>query len=184
MSVKLSTWVAMGVAAGLILAACQAAATPTPTPAPVAAVNLFVMADTVIGPKNLTEEEKAAGGSCVQKNIFAKNEQIVWRVRVSDPATGAAMDDQALSSVVVVLPDQQLDLSYRPHPRDNPLDYFWTVSFTPPATYPSGLLPYTIQATAADGRTGTFNQFAIAAAQLKVTDEVRPEIAPTPSPTP
>jgi len=177
---KLPSAVALGVAAGLLLAACQAAA---PTPAPTAAVDLVLVADTVQGPANLTPEEKASGAVCVQKNRFAKNEEIVWRVRVIDPATGEAMDDQALSSVVVHLPDQDLDLHYGPHPRDNPVDFFWTTAFDVPETYPTGLLAYTIDATAADGRTGTYNQFGVALAQLQVTDEVRPVITPAPSPT-
>jgi hypothetical protein len=167
--------VAYGIAAGLLVVACQAAAPPTPTPGP--PVSLILVADTVQGPANLTPEESAAGAVCVQKNRFAKNEEIVWRVRVLDPATGEPMDDQALSSVVVRLPDQELAMRYGPHPRDNPVDFFWTVAFDVPEAYPSGLLNYTVAATANDGRTGTYNQFGVAAAQLTVTDEVRPIIA-------
>lgn len=179
---KLPTAIALGVAAGLLMAACQAAATPTP--ATTTAVDLILVADTVQGPANLTPEEKASGAVCVQQNRFAKNEEIVWRVRVVDPATGDAMDDQALSSLVVHLPDQDLDLHYGGHPSGNPVDFFWTTSFDVPETYPTGLLAYTIDATAADGRTGTYNQFAVASASLQVTDEVRPVITPAPSPSP
>jgi hypothetical protein len=166
---------ALGVVAGLLAVACQAAAAPTPTPGP--PVSLILLGDTVQGPANLTDEEKASGAVCVQKNRFAKNEEIVWRMRVMDPATGTPMDDQALASVVVRLPDQELEMHYAPHPRDNPVDYFWTVGFDVPETYPSGSLAYTVVATANDGRTGTYSQFGIAAAQLTVTDDVRPIIA-------
>lgn len=166
---------ALGIGAGLVIAACQAAAAPTPTPAP--AVNLILVSDTVQGPTNLTDEEKAAGATCVQMNRFAKNEQIVWRTRVVDPTTGQPMDDKAVTSLVVKLPDQDLPMHYGGHPRDNPLDFFWTVGFDVPESYPSGLLNYTIVATAADGRTGTYTQFAVAAAQLTVTDQVRPVIS-------
>jgi hypothetical protein len=179
---KLPAGVALGVTAGLLVAACQTAAT-TPTAAPTTAVDLILVADTVLGPANLTPEEKAGGQVCVQRNRFAKNEEIVWRVRVVDPATGEAMDDHALTSVVVHLPDQNLDLRYGGHPRDNPVDFFWTTGFDVPETYPTGLLAYTIDATAADGRTGTYNQFGVALAQLQVTDEVRPVITPAPSPS-
>ncbi|MEX2547618.1 MAG: hypothetical protein WD830_07490 [Chloroflexota bacterium] len=174
---KLVRGIVLGVAAGLLVVACQAAAPPTPTPAPVVPVNLILIADTVQGPANLTAEERASGAVCVQKNRFAKNEEIVWRVRVVDPATGEPMDDQALGSLVVRLPDQELALHYGPHPRDNPVDFFWTVGFEPPESYPSGLLAYTIVATAADGRTGTYSQFGVATAQLTVTEDVRPIIA-------
>lgn len=165
----------VGVAGALLVAACQASpAAPTAAPA---AVDLFVAGDTVQGPLNLTDEEKAGGAVCVQKNKFARNEEIVWRIRVVDPATGKQMDDKALTAVVVKLPDQELAMHYGPHPRDNPVDFFWTVAFDIPANYPTGLLNYNVAATAADGRTGTFNQFGVAAAQLTVTEEVRPVIA-------
>lgn len=182
MKTTLLRGVALGVVAGLLAVACQAAAPPTPSPAPPTTLSLFLSGDTVLGPHNLTEDERAAGTVCVQRNLFAKNEQIVWRMRVVDPTTGQPMDDQALGSVVVRLPDQELPMRYGPHPRDNPLDYFWTASFDVPESYPSGALAYTVVATATDGRTGTYNQFPIAPAQLKVTEDVRPIIAPTPSP--
>lgn len=172
---RLLKGIALGIGAGLVIAACQAAATPTPTPAP--AVNLILVSDTVQGPTNLTDEEKAAGATCVQKNRFAKNEEIVWRTRVIDPTTGQPMDDTAITSLVVKLPDQELAMHYGGHPRDNPVDFFWTVGFDVPESYPSGALTFTIVATGTDGRTGTYNQFGVAAAQLTVTDEVRPVIS-------
>lgn len=177
MKVVLVRGVALGIIAGLLAVACQAAAPPTPTPAPEVDVPLMLVADTVQGPANLTDEERATGAICVQKNKFAKNEEIVWRVRVVDPKTGAPMDDSALSSVVVRLPDQELAMHYGPHPNDNPVDFFWTVSFDVPESYPTGLLAYTVNATAADARTGAYSQFGVPAAQLTVTDQVRPVIA-------
>ncbi len=180
---KLSTAAALGVAAGLLLAACQVAATPTPTPAPAGAVPLILTADTVKGGKNLTPEEKAGGLSCVLNNRFAKNEEIVWRARIIDPTTGDPMDDTMLSSVVVHLPDQEIAMEFGGHPRSDPVDFFWATSFDIPESYPTGLLAYTIEATALDGRTGTYNQFAVTSASLQVTDDVRPVITPGPSPT-
>lgn len=137
---------------------------------------LFLDADTVLGPTNLTAEERPTK-VCVQVNRFAHNEDVVWRVKVYDPLTGEPMDDTMLESVAVVLPDQTLDLHYGPHPRDNPLGFFWTTSWLVPEGYPEGVINYTIEATAADGRTGTWEQFEVAAANLTVTAEVRPIIA-------
>ena len=62
---------------------------------------LFIDADTVQGPANLTEEERPLL-SCVQDSRFARNEEIVWRVKVIDPLTGQPMDDTGLESVEVV----------------------------------------------------------------------------------
>lgn len=161
-----------GVAATLsavLLTACGGA---SPTPAPAANVPLFVDVDTVRGGANLSEDDPA----CVQMSQFAHNEEIVWRVKVTDPATGQQMDDTALESLQVVLPDQTLDMHYGGHPNSNPVDFFWAVSFDIPEDYPSGIISYTVNATATDGRTGSWDQFGVAAAQLTVTDEVRPVV--------
>jgi hypothetical protein len=166
----LARGLAFALVAGLVLAACGAA--PVASPEPPAVTTLSVHADTVQGPENLPEEERPLL-SCVQKNRYARNEQIVWRVRVIDPLTGEPMDDQALSAVVVKLPDQELALRWGPHPRDNPLEFFWTVAWTVPESYPSGQLPYTVEATASDGRTGMFDEFRVAPARLAVTEEIR-----------
>lgn len=171
---------------GGLVAACAAqppgqAATPTAatgtqapaaTTAPAAPAALVLQADTVLGPKNLTEAERPLK-TCIQVNKFAHNEQIVWRVRVVDGAIGKPLDDQALTSVELRLPDETLKLKYGPHPGKDPLDYFWTVSWMVPEGYPTGTVPYTLVATGADGRTGTFEQFKIPYAMLTVTDEVR-----------
>ena len=157
------------------LAACSAAA-PVATPGPTPVAALFIDVDTVLGPNNLTEEERPTK-TCVQANRFAHNEEVVWRVKVVDPLTGKPMDDAALASVQVKLPDQTLDLRYGGHPRDTPVDFFWTVGWDVPETYPTGTVAYTVNATAKDGRTGTYEQFKVALAMLTVTDEVRPIIA-------
>jgi hypothetical protein len=133
---------------------------------------LFIDGDTVLGPTNLTEEERPLK-TCVQMSRFAHNEEIVWRVKVIDPASGEPMDDSALESVQVVMGDQTLDLHYGPHPRDNPVDFFWTVAWEVPEDYPSGTVSYTLEATAVDGRTGTWEQFAVQAAMLTITEDVR-----------
>jgi hypothetical protein len=154
-------------------AASVAESTP-PSSAPVGLV-LLLDVDTVMGPTNLTEAELPTK-TCVQANRFAHNEDIVWRVKVFDPLTGEPMDDTLLASVTVVMPDQEFELHYGPHPRDNPLGFFWTTSWVVPEGYPDGVINYTIEATANDGRTGTWEQFEVAAANLTVTAEVRPII--------
>jgi len=137
---------------------------------------LFLDVDTVLGPENLTEAERPAK-TCVQWSRFAHNEQVVWRIKVLDPLTGDAMDDTMVATLQVVMPDQTLDLHYGPHPRDNPLGFFWTTSWVVPEGYPDGVINYTVEVTANDGRTGTWEQFEVAAANLTVTADIRPIIA-------
>jgi hypothetical protein len=154
-----------------LLAACSGQAASTPSAA-AATTALFIDADTVLGPTNLTEAEQPLK-TCVQGSRFAHNEEVVWRVKVLDPVTNQAMDDKALTSVQVKLPDQTLDLHYGGHPRDTPVDFFWTIGWDVPETYPTGTVAYSIVAAAADGRTGTWEQFKVSLAQLTITDEVR-----------
>jgi hypothetical protein len=136
---------------------------------------LFIDSDMVLGPTNLTDEERPTM-TCVQDNRFAHNEEVVWRVKVLDPLTGQPMDDTMLSSVEVKLPTETLSLHYGGHPRDTPVDFFWTVGWDVPEDYPTGAVAYTIDATANDGRAGTWEQFGVTLAQLTITDEVRPII--------
>ena len=142
-----------------------------------ASASLIIQSDIVQGTTNLTDEMKATQ-ACVQNNRFPHNSEIVWRMRVFDPATGDEMDDAALQSVTVELADgQSFDAKYGGHPHDNPLDFFWTTSFDIPADYPTGTLDYTITATGADGRTGTFKPFNVAPSLLTVTDEALTPVA-------
>ncbi len=146
------------------------------------AIQLFVDADTVRGSKNLPT---GSTDGCVQTNLFAKNEQIVFRVRVYDPVSGKQLTGTDLESVIVTLKDgTKLDpATYGAHPKTEPNESFWTAAFVIPSNYPTGSVDYTIAAKAKDGRTGTFTQLHFAAsAMLAVTDKVRPIIPPTPKP--
>jgi hypothetical protein len=185
-------WLLSVIAITALVAACAQPPGQTPTQAPTGGPTvepggkaaLVIDSDVVQGPKNLKEAEKPLR-SCVQASRFAHNEQVVWRVKVLDGATGEALDDKALTSVQAKLPDQTFDLKYGGHPAKEPADFFWTSSWVVPEGYPSGSLEYTIVATAADGRTATWEQFKVTAALLTITDEVREVIAtPVPSATP
>ncbi len=135
---------------------------------------LVLNADTVLGSTNLPK----GISFCDQQNQFSRGESVVWRVRVIDPQTGKAMDGTALASVVVKLPDKTIALKYGDHPKTNPVDHFWAGSFAIPADYPTGQLPYTVVATAKDGRTGTFEQFKVSSAELQVIAAPIPTGAP------
>lgn len=159
---------------GVSLVACSSG---NSTASSAASARLFIQADTVIGGANLAEDES----SCVQQSEFERNEEIVWRAKVFDGATGQPLDDSALSTVEVKLADQTLTMKYGDHPHSNPTDSFWTVSFTIPADYPTGALSYTVVATAADGRTGEFDELNSAPSRLNVIEAVHPVVTPAPS---
>lgn len=140
-----------------------------PQAAEAASGPLLLVDSIVLGSKNLTGEMKAQ--TCVVSSRFLHGQEIVWRVKVLDPATGEGLSDEALESVQVELADGQVfDLHYGPHPKDNPTDYFWAYGWEIPQDYPSGILNYTISARAKDGRTGEFVSFNVRPALLTVLD--------------
>jgi hypothetical protein len=161
--------VAAGVLVGAIAVggvACSSATTTiTTTAAAQAAQNLILSSDMVTGSGGTVK----AASACVLSSQYKAGSQVVFRVRVYDPVTGQPMDDTALKSVTISLPDgQTFSAKYSGHPSSNPLDHFWATSWVIPDNYPSGTLGYTATATAADGRTGTFDAFNVQPSLLTV----------------
>ncbi len=166
----------MAVAAtGVAVGACQSAAPAAAAPA--GSGKLFLAVDLVEGSTNIPKEQ-AATRSCVLSSRFPRNSQLVWRARVFDPKTGDTMDDKALSSMKVTLSDgQAMDMHYGAHPKDTG-DSFWTVSWVVPKDQATGTFKYSVKATSADGRTGTFEPLSAAAnnpALPAIIDEVLPD---------
>jgi hypothetical protein len=154
----------------LVITACGDDDSSNTTGAP-QLTTLSVVSDVVMGPFNLTDEEKAVK-SCVNNSRYPRNSQIVWRTRIIDPVTGAQMGDDFVSVQVRLGDGQVIDLNYGDHPRDTPTDTFWAGSFKVPVDYPTGTLSYEVVATATDGRTGVFLPFNVAPSLLTITDEV------------
>jgi hypothetical protein len=122
---------------------------------------LFINADMVRG----------AGGSgpiCVLNSRFLRKEQVVWRIRVLD-ATGKALDDKSLKSVVVELSDgQKFKAHFSGHPPKAPTDHKWSATWTIPADYPTGSFNYKVIATAPDGTTQSWEPFNTKPSHLTV----------------
>lgn len=141
------------------------------------AVPLIVFGDTVTGSKNVPEDQRGTR-LCVLNSRFPRNSEVVWRVRVIDPATGQAMDDTMLEKVEVQLGDgQTFEMEYGGHPppqRDR--EFYWATPWLIPKEYPTGSVAYTVTATATDGRTGEYKPFDIPSSSLTVTDEVLEDV--------
>ena len=155
----------------------QAAAAPA-TPVAAAPKALILQGDTVRSPEGLTDEQKTFL-SCVEQSRFPQGSRIVWRFRAIDPISGQPLDDKAMKSFVITLPDgKTANFVYGGHGgvKPNYLDYFWTTGFSLPADYPTGAFTYKISATSNDGLVGTWaiDQFKVAAAQLTVVPAGKP----------
>jgi hypothetical protein len=130
------------------------------------AQNLVVLGDMVIGHENYE------GTTCVLTNRFLHEQQVVFRAKVVDPMTSAELSDAELTSVAVTLVDGQVfEMEYGEHPPREPVDGYWTAAWVIPADYPSGVVDFTITATAADGRTGDLITFPIEASLLTILPE-------------
>ncbi len=164
----------------LVAAGCQTApaATEKPTAAPASTVTkLILAADLVQGSKNVPTEQ-AALKSCVLTSRFPRNSEMVWRVRVYDPRTGNLLDKAAMSKVEVKLANgKNLDADYGPHPKDPPNESYWTASWVVPKDAPTGTLKYSVAATSADGRAGTWEPFGVTPSLPSILDEVLPDKA-------
>jgi hypothetical protein len=131
-----------------------------------AAKKLFFEGDLVRG-----AQQGAPGPFCVLNNQFKRLEKVVWRIRVLDQ-TGHALDDKALKSLVVELPDgQMLNARYGPHPppaQGPATDHFWSAIWIIPTNYPSGTLVYKVVATDSEGASQVWEPFKRTPSQLTV----------------
>ena len=146
------------------------APTVAATAKPQVATFLILQGDTVRSPEGLTDEEKKFL-SCVQQSRFPQGSRIVWRFRVLDPLTNKPLDDKAMKSFEVTLPDgktQAFKWAGHGGTKENPLEYFWTAGYSVAKDYPTGLFSYQLKATSLEGAIGTFDQFKVPAAQLTI----------------
>jgi hypothetical protein len=167
-----------GTGEGAATAAVQTAApatqaqVATPAPAPAKPQFLIVVGDTIRGNLGLNPVEvltTAPGIHCTQQSRFPQTGRIVWRMKVIDPATGKYLDDKQIKDFSITYPDGKKDtFKYGGHggTKENPADFLWAAGFTIPADYPTGAFNVKIQATDNEGRTGLFDQFKVAFAQL------------------
>ncbi|MDH4176189.1 MAG: hypothetical protein OEW31_05125 [Thermoleophilia bacterium] len=136
------------------------AQTPGETPFPSPKVEqLFVSAQTVT----------AAGhslGAGALNNRFARGETVVFQVFGGQNETGQTITDKDVKYAYVAVPGQpNLKLRYSAASTAFP----WTASWTIPATYPTGLVPFKVRFRTLTKQYGNFVQIPVTSAQLTVT---------------
>jgi hypothetical protein len=152
----------LGVAAALALSLACLASTANAQ----GARKLFFEGDLVRG-----AQPGAPGPFCVLTSQYRHLEKVVWRVRVLDQ-TGQSLDAKSLKGVSVELPDgQKLAAVFGPHPppaQGPATDFFWTTTWTIPASYPTGSFAYKVVATDSEGAVHTWEPFKRAPSHLTV----------------
>lgn len=132
-----------------------------------AADYLIFQADMVRG----ATPDGATGPTCVLTSQFKRKEHVVWRVRAFGPGSGEQLGGDGLESLVVALPNGvERKMRFGDHPRKNPLDSFWSVSWEIPEDYPTGSLNYKLVATDLDGKTHEWEPFKIGMSHLTVIE--------------
>ena len=106
---------------------------------------------------------------CVMGSQFHHNDIVVFRIRVIDTKTGKQMDNKALKSLTVELPDgTKFPAHFGKHPPQDPVADYWTYGWHIPANYPTGSLTYKVVAVDKHGHTATFSPFEAKESQLTV----------------
>jgi hypothetical protein len=129
------------------------------------AQDLFVEGDIVRG-----NQEGAPGPICVLTNQFKHLEKVVFRFRILDK-TGKVLDDKALKSLVVELPNGEKLSGYyggHPQPPAKADDYFWVATWIVPASFPTGTFAYKAVAMDNEGHSQTWQPFQRVTSQLQV----------------
>lgn len=109
---------------------------------------------------------------CILTNRFVRGDQVVFRMRLTDPATGKDLDASGVTGVKVEVSNgQSLPMKFGSHPRGQATDNFWTAAWIVPKDHPTGTLNYKVVAVAKDGSTQSWEPFKVAASQLTVVAE-------------
>jgi hypothetical protein len=110
----------------------------------------------------------ATGPICVLANQFKRRENAIFRVRVRD-ATGQALDDKSLKSVVVqLMGGQTFAARYAVRPPANviaalrlpgPTDTWWSAAWRIPQDFPTGTVTYKVTVTDMQGNSQEWAPF-------------------------
>jgi hypothetical protein len=156
---KLLTLVAAAGLAATFTAAALAAdpAPPTETPFPSPKVaELFVAAQTV-----------APDGSLV--NYFKPGSTVTFRAYAVDGKDSQILTSKSVKYFYVTIPNQpNVKLKYDPKAPGATSRLAWTGSWTVPATYPLGLVPFKVLVKTTSKKVGQFVQMPVATSMLTI----------------
>jgi hypothetical protein len=129
------------------------------------AAQVFVSAHTLAA-ANAAYTPPAVGK---QENFFSQTSAVRFQVYAVDLKTKEVVTAQDAKYFYVTNPNQpNVKLTYGKAGSSAKAPYIWTGTWTVPATYPLGVVPFRVLLTTKSGRHGIFQQAPVAAAQLTV----------------
>lgn len=137
------------------------AQTPEPPAWPPGTTQVFVSGHTLTG----------AGSTTVgkQENFFPRGSAVVFQVYAVDLKTNKVVTAKDAKFFYVSIPNQpNLKLTYGKVGTAAKAPSLWSGTWTIPADYPLGLVPFKVLVKTNSGRYGSFVQAPVAAAQLTV----------------
>ena len=146
-----------------LAAAALAAEAPKEVPFPSAKVDVFVHADTVTAPTS-------ALGPGVLTSSFARGATVAFRMFAGDVKTGKVLTDRDVRYAYLKIPGQpNVKLAFGKQGTDARAPWFWTATWTVPADYALGVVPFQVLIKTKANKYGSFQQAPVASAQLTVT---------------
>jgi len=143
----------------LVFGSTIAVASPTlQTHAASASMHHYVIqADFVLGARGLPPKADA----CIANAVFHPGEQVVWRARIIDSASGkevtvAQSQARGITATVTLKGGKKFTMMDVPHGENGKPPFFWVASWVIGKTYPFGPVGWTIKATDKSGSTATF----------------------------
>ena len=136
---------------------------PVEVPFPAQKSAIFLAADTVTASGN-------ALGAGVRTNRFARGASVVFRAFAGDTKTGRVLTDKDVRYFYLTIPGQpNLKLAFSKQGTAASAAWLWTATWTVPADYPLGLVPFRLLIQTKAKQRGIFQQVPVATAQLTVT---------------
>ncbi|MBI2935597.1 MAG: hypothetical protein HYY31_02125 [Chloroflexi bacterium] len=139
---------------------------PTPLPTYYETLQLYIYADTVTaGPQESKYNYDATGIAspyCVATSAYKRGMHIVWRYEIIDSTTGKRLTTNEVQKASVRLATgEEITGRWGRHGSTPDAPWFWTSAWDVPLDYPLGVLDWSIQVTAKDGKTGSFKQWKV-----------------------
>lgn len=154
--------VALAAAAGATLAIARPWAD---TPFPAAAIHgVFVSAETATG-------AGSSLGQGVVTNFYPRGSTVVFRVFAADSKTGRVLTKEDVKFFYITIPgqpNQKLAYTGQFKYADPVARFPWTASWTIPADYPLGLVPFKVLVKTKAKQSGSFVQIPVGTSQLTV----------------